>query len=253
MTPETAARLLALNRQFYDSLAESFAASRARPQPGYEKLLAYLPSRPLRVLDVGCGNGRFGAFLAGYHPIAAYTGVDFSAGLLARAKGPQVTEPQTTDPLPVKFVQRDISKPGFLEELGRFDVVACLAVMQHIPGRANRQRLLAEMAAHLDENGRLFLANWQFMDSKRQRRKVVEWQRIGLTPADVEPNDYLLTWQRDGFGLRYVCVVDEEETAVLARSAGLKIIARFRSDGKEGNLSLYTVLAATNQSSPDHR
>jgi hypothetical protein len=47
---------------------------------------------------------------------------------------------------------------------------------------------------------------------------------------------------RDVFGLRYVCLVDEVETANLAKSAGLRILDQFRSDGQEGDLNLYTVL-----------
>jgi hypothetical protein len=70
----------------------------------------------------------------------------------------------------------------------------------------------------------------------------VSWDRIDINQDDVEPNDYLLTWRRDGYGLRYVCLIDEAETAVLAEAAGLNIINQFRSDGKEGNLSLYTIL-----------
>ncbi|MCA9962203.1 MAG: hypothetical protein KC443_24375, partial [Anaerolineales bacterium] len=58
----------------------------------------------------------------------------------------------------------------------------------------------------------------------------------------VEPGDYLLTWQRSGFGLRYACHIDAGQTARLAADAELRIVHQFRSDGKEGNLSLYTVL-----------
>lgn len=237
MRRDVVAQLLALNQRFYDSLADPFAQSRQRPQPGFFELLTYLPQTPVRVLDVGCGNGRFGTFLAERDLLAAYTGVDFSAELLAKARERGLGT----------FVQRDMSQPGCLDGLGEFDIIGCLAAMQHLPGHANRVRLLAEMKTHLAVNGRIFLANWQFMDSARQRRKVTEWREVGLTAADVEPNDYLLTWQRGGFGLRYVCMIDAEETAVLADAAGLQIHAQFRSDGKEGNLSLYTVLTANNQ------
>jgi hypothetical protein len=67
---------------------------------------------------------------------------------------------------------------------------------------------------------------------------------VGLSSDDVEPHDYLLTWQRGGFSYRYVCLIDEAETAVLAQSSNLQIVTQFRSDGQEGDLSLYTVLQA---------
>lgn len=232
MTPETAQKLLSLNREFYAALADPFAATRETPQPGFDRLLAALPCSPCNVLDVGCGNGRFGHYLQQHNALKHYVGVDFSVELLAHAA------------LRVNgdYFQRDLSLPGSLNELLVYDVVACLAVLQHIPSYENRLRLLQEMQDKVGENGRLFISTWQFIDSPRQQRKLRDWSEIGLSAADVEPNDYLLTWQRDRFGLRYVCFVDEAETARLAADAGLTIIDQFRSDGKEGNLNLYTIL-----------
>jgi SAM-dependent methyltransferase len=233
MHPETAARLLAINRRFYRQLADPFAQTRLHPQPGFEKLLAYLPPPPLRALDVGCGNGRFGFFLSAHADLAAYSGVDFTPSLLEKARRHLPS---------AVFHRRDLSRPGRLDDLGRFNLVVCLSTMQHIPGRANRARLLRQMGERLEENGRLFLGNWQFMDSPRQRRKLRDWAEADVDAAQVEPNDYLLTWQRGGFGLRYVSFIDAEETAELAQTAGLHILDQFRSDGKEGDLNLYTIL-----------
>ncbi len=232
MTPDVALKLRDLNQQFYSALADSFAESRATPQPGFARLKEWIPAKAATLLDVGCGNGRFAHFLLSHQAIKRATGVDFSTDLLKRAR---LLVPQAT------FFQRDMTQPGFLEGLGDFDLIACLAAMQHVPGRENRATLLQELKTHLAPGGRLFLANWQFMDSPRQRRKIREWSELGLTTEDVEANDYLLTWQRSGFGLRYVCQVDAVETAVLAEKAGLHILHQFRSDGKEGNLSLYTI------------
>jgi 2-polyprenyl-3-methyl-5-hydroxy-6-metoxy-1,4-benzoquinol methylase len=233
MREEVVERLLALNRAFYDGLAGPFARSREAPPPGFDRLLKELPKPRPRLLDVGCGEGRFGRFLQAHQAVEAYTGVDFSAELLRRAQSRVAG----------RFVRRDLSRPGCLDGLGDFEVIACLAMLQHIPGRANRRRLLREMKAHLTPGGRIFLSTWQFLDSPRQRRKVAEWQQEGLAAADVEPNDYLLTWQRGGSGLRYVCLIDADETAALAGDSGLRILTHFRSDGREGDLNLYTVLS----------
>jgi SAM-dependent methyltransferase len=239
MTPEAAQKLLSLNREFYAALADPFAATRETPQPGFDRLLAALPRTPCDVLDVGCGNGRFGHYLQQQNALNHYVGIDFSAELLAHAA------------LRVQgdYFQRDLSFPGCLNDLVVYDVVACLAVLQHIPGYVNRLRLLYEMKERVGENGRIFISTWQFMNSERQQRKLRDWSEIGLSAADVEPNDYLLTWQRDGFGLRYVCFVDETEMAKLAQDAGLKLVDQFRSDGKEGNLNLYTVFGGQDESS----
>jgi hypothetical protein len=129
-----------------------------------------------------------------------------------------------------------------LKELGSNDVISCLATLQHIPKRSNRRRLIREIAQHLNDDGLIFLSTWQFLDSSRQKRKVVEWTQVSLCKDDLEPNDYLLTWQRGGYGLRYVAFIDVEEINSLAISTGLTVSTQFRSDGKEGNLNLYSVL-----------
>lgn len=231
MKTEVAQKLLALNREFYRAQAQSFAETRETPQPGFDRLRSALPRVPCEVLDVGCGNSRFGHYLQQHNALSHYAGVDFSDELLAQA----------ALRVPGDYFQRDLSQAGCLDNLVHYDVVACLAVLQHIPGYENRLRLLREMKERVEGNGRIFLSTWQFMDSERQRRKLRNWAEIGLSAADVEPNDYLLTWQRDGFGLRHVCLVDETQTAKLAAAAGLHILDQFRSDGKEGNLNLYTV------------
>jgi 2-polyprenyl-3-methyl-5-hydroxy-6-metoxy-1,4-benzoquinol methylase len=234
MKAEIRQKLLQLNQAFYDGQADSFAASRVQPQPGFYRLVEELPQPCASLLDVGCGDGRFGRFLLEQQAISRYTGVDFSAELLAMAQSSTQGE----------FVQRDMSQRGCLAGLGPFTAVACLAALQHVPGRANRVALLQEMKECLGANGRILLSTWQFTDSPRQRRKIRDWAEVGLSSDDVEPHDYLLTWQRGGFSYRYVCLIDEAETAVLAQSSNLQIVTQFRSDGQEGNLSLYTVLQA---------
>lgn len=233
MKPETAVQLLQLNQTFYQTFAGSFAQSRHEPQPGFARLLPYLPGNG-RLLDVGCGNGRFGAFTAGHWQ--EYVGVDFSGGLLELAQA----VPGGT------FHQRNLGQAGCLDGLGQFESVACLAVLQHIPGFANRLRLLQEMKARLAVNGRLLLSTWQFAQNGRQARKITDWAQAGINPADLEPGDHLLTWQRGGEGLRYVCLIDEAATATLAQAAGLTILDQFHSDGKEGTLSLYTIMTTNN-------
>jgi len=237
MREEVVQRLLALNRAFYDRLAGPFALSRAHPQPGFYRLLELLPVPCRRLLDVGCGEGRFGRFLLGHAAVERYTGIDSSSPLLEYA----------AQSFEAEFLLRDISQPQWSSGLGRFDAIACLAVLQHIPGKSNRVRLLAEMGALLAPGARLFFSTWQFRDKARFRNKFRDWEDAGLVSADVEPNDFLLPWERDGFALRYVTMIDESEAAILAAEAGLRITEHFRCDGKEGDLNLYSVLEAAGQ------
>ena len=233
MKDEIVEKLLLLNQDFYARFAWPFADSRSSPQPGFNLLLEHMPENYDHVLDVGCGNGRFGQFMMNNCSPFNYTGLDFTSELLVLAE----------ENVSGEFLQRDISRAGYLEGLGKFDLIVCLATMQHVPGRTNRINMLREMKLHLTDDGRIFLANWQFLDSVRQRQKIQDWGEVGLSEEDVEPGDYLLSWQRQGSGLRYVCSIDVVETAGLAEDAVLREVSQFRSDGKEGNLNLYTVLA----------
>jgi tRNA (uracil-5-)-methyltransferase TRM9 len=231
-------KLLNLNRQFYREMAEPFSRSRQYMQPGFLQLADHLPDPCPTLLDVGCGDGRLGRFLLEKERIGHYHGVDFSAPLLKLAVG------QTAG---AEFTQRDISRSDCLIDLGQFNAVACLATLQHLPGRANRLRLLREMGERLLPDGRLILSNWQFRDNARQRRKLLDWATINLTESDVEPEDYLLSWRRGGSGHRYVAHIDQAETEKLAAEAGLVCLTHFRADGKEGDLNLYTILVNSNR------
>lgn len=243
MKDEIVHQLLSLNQDFYAHFAQPFADSRASPQPGFNLLLDHLPEIHGRVLDVGCGNGRFGSFLLSTGETFKYTGIDFTENLLLIAqKNVEGT-----------YLRRDISQVGFLEGVGEFDLIVCLATMQHLPGRRNRIAMLIEMSHHLSKNGRIFLSNWQFLDSPRQRKKIQDWDKLNLVQQEIESGDYLLSWEREGRGLRYVCAIDAQETEQLAEAADLEVLSLFRSDGREGNLNLYAILTHKETSKDDGR
>ena len=65
--------------------------------------------------------------------------------------------------------------------------------------------------------------------------------RIGLTAEDVDKNDYLMDWRRDGHGLRYVHHFSASELHQLAAFTGFRVIGIFTSDGEGENLGLYQI------------
>ncbi|MBX3056905.1 MAG: class I SAM-dependent methyltransferase [Anaerolineae bacterium] len=232
MRSEVVGQLLELNRHFYEAQAADFSQSRQGINPGFARVRDLLPQPCPRLLDVGCGNGRFGQYAQQQQTIGEYVGVDFSGGLLevARAQVDGV------------FYGRDLTQPGCLDDLGQFDAIVCLAVLHHIPGRDNRLQLLKGMRDRLGVNGRLILSTWQFATNPRQQRKIRPWLEIDLSPEDVESGDYLLTWQRGAFAYRYACHLDAADMTQLAVDAGLVVEQQFQSDGREGDLSLYNLL-----------
>jgi ubiquinone/menaquinone biosynthesis C-methylase UbiE len=76
----------------------------------------------LSILDVGCGTGRHAVRLA--QSGAKVTGIDFSSGMLARAKSKPGAEAVT-------FVEHDIAQP-LPFETGSFDRVLSCLVLDHV-------------------------------------------------------------------------------------------------------------------------
>lgn len=254
MNRATAQRLAQLNREFYDAHGEAFAESRPRLHPGIQRVLARIEGGA-RVLEIGCGDGKVGRRLAarGVH----YLGLDASAAMLERAE--RLSEqgavnskrpPPFTARGSLTFIYADLLDPAWSNALAdrRFDWILAFAVFHHLPGAEARAEILKTLTAHLAEGGRLALSNWQFTRSARLKRRVAPWAVIGLSAGDVEPNDYLLTWERGGaHGLRYVHVLDEAEARRMAADAGLTVREVFQADGEGGKLADYVVLEIRDQ------
>ncbi len=246
MESATRRLLLALNRDFYATVAEPFNVTRLAWLSGTLTLLERLPhgspERPVTIVDIGCGNGRFACMLDHRAIQAIYTGVDANAQLLAAARTNTAGLGQTR----LRFVQVDISQSGWTQRLdvpsGGFDVVVCLATLQHMPGYALRLQVMRDLAGLTATDGLLGVSAWQFLTSDRFVTKQIDWCEIGLAANAVEPGDALLPWRQGRYAVRYVHQVDAAEMARLADAAGLDVVEMFRADGKEGNLNLYAVL-----------
>ncbi len=231
-------KLIALNKDFYRRFAASFSDTRFAPQPGYTRIIRYVPPS-CHVLDLGCGNARFAHFLDQHVEHATYLGVDVSPELITLARA-SVDRLQRVTPT---FLILDLSQPDWAHMLPQrhFHLVVAFAVIHHIPDFEYRAAFLQGMARLVREDGYIVLSTWRFLHSERMRRKIVPWDRVGLSAEDVDEHDYLMDWKRDGVGYRYVHYVSEAEMDILARRAGLSIVEQFYSDGREGDLSLYTV------------
>lgn len=240
MDEKTAQQLLALNRDFYTTFAPHFAASRTVSDPALTCILPYIP-QCASILDAGCGNGRLASLLDRERPGARYVGVDAVPALieLARARAADLVH------VPAEFRVADLTRPGWSAGLpgAPYQRVVFLAVLHHLPGFDRRLQVLRELAGLLAPDGRLILSTWQFMVSPRLRRKIVDWSAVEIDPRVLEPGDYLLDWKRGGRGLRYCHFADEDELARLAAGAGLTLRETFRAGGREGNLSLFGILA----------
>lgn len=236
MKPEIAQKLIALNHQFYQKFSEEFSDTRLRLQPGVQKILERLPPN-IRILDVGCGNGELARVLASNDFSGSYVGTDFSDNLLETARQ------GLPESFPADFYPLDITATHWREHLPslQFDFIFCFATLHHIPSRALRTQIFENIRFRLKAGGKFIHSNWQFLNSERLKKRVQPWEKIDLSPSDVDEGDYLLDWRRGGYGLRYVHHFSPEELHTLAEETGFTVKETFFSDGKEGNLGLYQV------------
>lgn len=232
MDESTIRRLNAINRDFYAAVAEDFDTTRGQPWAGWEQLLPLL-TPPLSVLDVGCGNGRFGVFLARrFAGQIHYHGMDSNPALLERAHVSLAS-------IDARLEERDILEQP--PDAGVYDLVALFGVLHHIPGSERRLELMRVLANRLTAGGLLAFSCWRFYEFERFRQRIVPFPE----DLNVEPGDYLLDWRRGVNAVRYCHYVDDAELEQLIAASGLEPVLQYRADGKNNHLNLYVVLRKT--------
>ena len=241
MNADTSARLLALNKQFYQTFGREFSSTRQRLQPGVQRILDTL-SGDESLLDLGCGNGELARERMRRGQCGPYTGLDFSQPLLEVAR-------RGWEDAPATFIRADLTSTDWDKRLVSpshqvFDLVTAFAVLHHIPGANLRLTILQKVHDLLRPGGQFIHSEWQFLNSDKLKSRLQPWQEIGLSDPDVDPGDYLLDWRSGGRGLRYVHSFDEAELEALARASRFRICSGFLSDGENGLLGLYQVWEA---------
>ena len=231
--PEVIQQLIELNRQFYQTFALQFSATRQRLQPGVQQVLQSIDPQS-EVLDLGCGNGELAYWLSRQGHTGGYLGLDFSPELLALAR-------QKNSHEHARFLQRDLTKSGWREHLpgGPFDLVLAFAALHHLPSHQLHTQVLSAVREQLTPAGKFIHSEWQFLNSERLRARIQPWEAANLHENDVEPGDYLLDWRHGGQGLRYLHHFSQEELARLAEETGFEIVDSFYKDGQGGQLGLY--------------
>jgi tRNA (uracil-5-)-methyltransferase TRM9 len=237
MDSSTAARLIEINRDFYERFGGPFSATRRRIQPGVRRVLDSLKGDE-SILDLGCGNGELARELARSGHRGPYLGVDFSLPLLRDAES-------LPEGFSARFVQADLTQLSVISDqvsiVGGWPVVSAFAVLHHIPSYELRLSILRIVRELLKDDGRFIHSNWQFLDSEKLKARTQPWEAAAIPSSAVDAGDFLLDWRSGGKGLRYVHHFDEKELDELADASGFHVADTFYSDGEGGRLGLYQI------------
>jgi tRNA (uracil-5-)-methyltransferase TRM9 len=255
MNQKTASKLLEINRKFYEDFGKAFAKTRLRLQPGVKRIVGELPAIG-KWLDIGCGNGTLAAAMASGGKSGLYVGIDFSPALLDEAL--KSTADLKESQLSMRFYLFDLGqenwvdvlneklvKDGLMEAGEKFSNILAFAVLHHIPGAENREKILRQARGFLPVDGLFVHSEWQLDKSRRLMARRLPWDTIGLESDAVEEGDTLIDWryalpgQEERVGIRYVHVFSTKELSDLAGRSGFAIDEEFESDGKGGKLGLY--------------
>lgn len=206
--------LLEKTQQDYNLIAEAFSSKREEIWPELKFLFENYLREGERVLDLGCGNGRFYEAFKGRG--ISYIGGDISEKLIAiaRNKYPGI-DFQVINALWLPFSDSS------------FDKVYSIAVFHHLPSKKYREQFLKEVKRVLKPGGLLFLTVWNLENNKKARALLLKYtllKMIGLSHLDFR--DIFYPW-KDAQGRtlvqRYFHCFTKRELKKIFTKAGFKI------------------------------
>ncbi len=149
-----------------------------------------------KVLDVGCGSGRYIEFYQRHFKPALLHGVDF----VEAAINTLTSRYPATDTTEVKFTHADFTTPNL--DLGeRFDLINIAHVLFHIPDDDKYDHALTNLRRHLAPGGMIYtteiLSEFTYRTNMMKVRSRYEFDqrnaRIGLRTVAVKATNFFST------------------------------------------------------------
>ncbi|MGI6636791.1 MAG: class I SAM-dependent methyltransferase [Minisyncoccales bacterium] len=226
MKEELAKKIIEDVKRKYDVVSERFSNSRIGSWAELDFLFNKYLEKGDKVLDVGCGNGRFYNKIA---PKADYLGIDSSEKLIEIAKR---SYPKG------RFAVADVLNLPF--ENNRFDLVYAIGILHHIPSKKFRQKTLDEISRVLRLKGTAVITVWDIWEKTARRKMVVKeaiYNVLGLSQLDI--GDVLLNWQgEDQF---YFHSFSLNSLTKLCKKSKLKPVQFGKISSKKGGTNVFVV------------
>jgi len=160
--------------------------------------LEWIPRRPVRVLDLGSGDGRLLSAVVGARGAVDAVALDFSPTMLARLRA------RFAGHTNVSVVAHDMETP-LPAALGTFDTIVSSFAIHHLPHR--RKRMLYEEIFERLMPGGVF-CNLEHVASATPALHRLFLAQLDVRPEDEDPSNKLLDVHEQLMWLREIGFVD---------------------------------------------
>jgi tRNA (uracil-5-)-methyltransferase TRM9 len=250
MKDETAQKLIAVNKTFYDKIGKYWNNSVDYTWDGWVKLIPHIQNlidrceqgKPIKVLDIGAGNGRWYHFLKREFPLVYwdYTGVDISAF----GKETEVVKPG------MKFVYLDVLFDDWTILEDGYDLVVSMGLIHHIPGERLLEQFFKNYTKSMKTDALGILTTWQYMRLERLRKRITNGterqnllKSLNILESELREGDNFLEWVKTEKSIRFSHYFETDEVIeLLNQNPELKLIKSYLADDREQNRNEYFVV-----------
>ncbi len=224
MKEKYANEILEMSRRGYKDIAEDFESTRKVFWEELYFLGDYIKDGD-KVLDLGCGNGRFLEVIGRKN--IDYTGIDSSESFIKAAKDTYGNIEH--------FIHGDALKLPFKEN--EFDIVVSFGVLHHIPSKKLRRQFLREANRVLKKEGLLILTVWNLWN--KRLTPVIKKYAVNklLLRSKLDFKDVFLPFGKKQ-NVRFLHAFTERELSRSIKRSGFNIIKmeKIRRRGDNENI-----------------
>jgi ubiquinone/menaquinone biosynthesis C-methylase UbiE len=213
-------------QHFYDHQAQKFTGTRKKHWPEFDHILQAMKwhiqqDQTKKILELGCGDGRFARILKTSLSHADYTGIDISWWLLDIAREHQDSYGM--------YEQADMTQYVSQLDSNSQDIIIAIASIQHIFPLSKRKKLVNNMYRALKPWWMLITIDRAYSDraKKKFRRPLRKHIRHHIaTGWQRQRNDRLIPWKNNNHVIthqRYYHFFTLAEKQLLCSEIGRKI------------------------------